>query len=339
MNEVNKKTYLVRRDLESPVRGFVYDEKIDNAYTKHFKYVPEDRRLLSFALDNVSMTSDCYLLYAVAHMGVADKDSISLFLQALSNKYPALNIVYEKTPDAIEGRLRLLAKMGYLFCFRYMKTVVVNGIASDNMISLYTVVAGAYDVVKQRLQKRLNINAAIQYKPIGELIGWASAAYTGACIAISSNHFVDFLERVLRTKQLGAFYFPVELKTVVEEVPYYIAVMSSYLYRDDKIHTETDYAQNCAFKINAIKNYLSCRTQKGVAIVVVTVADNDDLMEISSLIYKSEILKPYLEQIYFTGEGVLKERAGNAAECFLQMRIDYEEEIGYRFEYTPPVFL
>lgn len=337
--ELEKRSYMLRRDLESRKRGFVYDNNVEQTYTKHYKYTSTDQRLLSFALDNTCMNSDVYILYAIAHMGVADKEGISMFLKALASHYPALNIVYEKTKDALESRLYTLVKIGYLFSYRYTIKSVINGVEAENVISLYTLIESGYDVVKQRLQKRLTVNTAIQYKTMNELIGWASAAYVGSCIAKSSRGFVNYLERVLRTKQLGSFYFPMELKTQVGENAYYVAIMSSYLYHNVMTQTRNDYEEFCAFKINALKNYLYCRTQKGTAITVVAVADNDDLMEISSLIYNTGLLNSYLDQIYFTGEGILKERDGDASHAFLRMRLDYEEDIGYRFEYSEPIFL
>lgn len=337
-NTLEKETYLVRSALESPSKHFVYEKSIDENYRKFFKYVTQDQQLLAFAMDNCCMTSDCYILYAIAHLGVADKESISLFLEALATKYPELNVVYKKARDGIKDRLRALANMGFIFRYQYDVNVKQGAAMVEDTVGLFTLVDTGYDIVKQRLQKRLVVNSAIQYKPMSELIGWAAAAYVGASIASASTGFVDYLERVLRTKQLGAVYMPAEVKTCVDGVNYYTAVVSSYLYRNEMAQTENDFAEYCAFKINTIKNYICCRTTKGVPVVVVTVADNADLMEITSLIYKTGILNPYLEQVYFTGEGIVKER-NNMKHSFLRMVIDTNEEMGYKLIYSAAPFI
>ncbi len=337
-NTLEKETYLVRSALESPSRHFVYEKCIDVGYRKFFKYIPQDQQLLAFAMDNCCMTSDCYILYAIAHLGVADKESISLFLEALSTKYPELNLVYKKARDGIIDRLRVLANMGYIFRFQYDVKIKQGNAMVEDTVGLFTLVDNGYDIVKQRLQKRLVVNSAIQYKPMSELIGWAAAAYVGASIASACDGFVDYLERVLRTKQLGAVYMPAEIKTCVKGVNYYISVVSSYLYRNEIAQTEHDFEEYCAFKINTIKNYICCRTTKGIPVVVVTVADNADLMEITSLIYSTGILSPYLEQVYFTGEGILKERS-SVKNAFLRMVIDPNEELGYKLVYNAAPFI
>jgi len=341
VNELDKITYLLRRDMDSGNKSFVYNADVETVYEKYYRYVTADQRLLSFALDYACMVSDCYIMYAIAHMGVADKKSILLFLETIASKYPKLNIKYRGEKGEFEQRLRALCRYGFLFRFLYtVDGKKENGEFGENAICLYTLVESGYEVVNQRLQKRVAKNGAIQFKPMSELIGWASAAYVGACIARSSGkHFVDFLDRVLRTKQLGAVYLPVELKTNVDGAVYYIAVVSSYLQHNEISQTEEDYAEYCAFKINTIKNYLYCRTTKGTSIVVVTVENNADLMDISSLIYSTGILTPYLDRVYFTGEGILKQRGDDASKAFLRMYLDEKEEIGYGFEYAVPVFI
>lgn len=337
--EMEKKSYLLRSALESPARKFICDSAVLNSVEKRYHYVSEDRRLLAFANDTACMNSDCFILYAVAHMGVADKQSISDFLKALSMKNPALSIVYEKTRDSLESRLRTLFKLGFLFCYSYKVTNEVNGKTEENTISLYTLGESGRDVARQRLQRPIAYNGAIQYKQLSEIVGWASASRVGSSIAANSSWFVDYLDRVLRTKQIGTYYFPMEMKFRKDDVAYYVAVIESYLGFDDKIHTKESYAERCVSKINAIKNYLHCRTTKGVSVVVVAVEDNADLMELSNLIYRSEILNPYLDRVLFTGEMVADSYDNESKRWFLQMCLDSSEDMGYRFECVEAAFL
>lgn len=337
--EIQKISYITESMLNSNKRVLVCNDDIVLHHRKVFTYVRDDERLISFAQDRTAMYSDCYILYAIAFMGVATKESISLFLQALSRKYPELAIICQKTKDSMEGRLHNLANLGYVFMYRYtIQAMGDTGEIKEQAVSLYTVVDAAFDIVRQRLQKRLSINMAIQYKPLDELIGWASAAYVGACIAQSAG-FTGYLERVLRTKMLGSTYLPFELKNVVEGTSYYIAVINSFLQQNKLTQTDTDYLDYCAFKLNTIKNYLAVRTTKGVAIVCVALRDKEDLAQIGRLIYQAEILRPYLEQIFFTGEGIIRERGGDATRAFLRLVIDDYTQEGYHFEYVNPIFM
>lgn len=336
MDNVKLSNALIRA-LESQKRVLLCNDEILFRYKKIFKYVREDERLISYSQDRTAMYSDCYILYAIAVMGVCTKDSISLFLRALAVKYPELAIVYEKSKDSMEGRLHNLTNLGYVFEYRY--EIEAKGDCGDvkmQAVTLYTIVDAGFHIVRQRLQKKVAINTAIQYKPFEELVGWAAAAYVGASIA-QSDGFTDYLERVLRTREVGSVFLPVEVKNVVNGIAYYIAVISSFLKKNSLIQTDNDYIEFCSFKLNVIKNYLAMRTQKGVAVVCIAVRDVDDLYEIGRLINKVPSLGQYIGQIFFTGEGIIKECGGNAK--FLRLIADGNEEKGYRFEYIKPTFM
>lgn len=335
--ELAKETYTKRVQLDNKACRFVYNEEIEMTYARYFNYTDPDTKLLSLAKDEAGIISDCYILYAIAHLGVCDKNTISMFLEALQKIEPSLNIISGKNEYGIGERLRLLEKRGYIFKLKY--NVDNHGIDvpdSTDMVSFFTTTESGYELVKQRLQKRLTINKLIQAKPINELIGWAAAAMVGAYIACHSR-FEDYLERVLRTKQLGSVYLPCELKVNAYGEKYYIALVSAFLYRNKHSQTENDFNEYCAYKLNVMKNYLACRTQKGQAVVVCAVADNADLNKMVGLIYQTDILGPYLEQIYFTGEGIIKSFE-NPIDCFLQMRLTDTEE-GYEIMSAKPAFL
>lgn len=337
--EIDRLSSDITQSLESNRRVLLCNDDIIVSHKKIFKYVRDDERLISFSQDKTAMYSDCYILYAIAFMGVCTKDSISLFLRALAVKYPELAIVYEKSKDSMEGRLHNLTNLGYVFEYRYtIDAAGDQGDVKSQAVTLYTIVDAGFHIVRQRLQKKLSINTAIQYKPLDELISWASAAYVGANIA-QSKGFVDYLERVLRTKQLGSVYLPFEVKTVVDNTAYYIAVISSFLQKNVLIQTDSDYMEFCTFKLNVIKNYLATRTQKGIAVVCVAVRDTEDLNEIGKLISKVPSLGQYIGQIFFSGEGPIKEHSGDASKSFLRIVIDSGSEGGYHFEPVKPAFM
>ena len=325
--EMLKKTYLVRKGLDRENRHFVYTDDIEQTYTKVFNYVSADVKMLDFAREEIGMISDCYILYAVAHLGVAEVDTIMCFLKALCKKYPDLSIICDDK-NVIRDRLRLLHRKGYLFKHRYNTVNTTKGEEQKETVSLYSLSEDANNLVKQRLQKRVSMNSLIQMKPIKELIGWSCAGLVGSMIASNSVGFENYLERVLRTKQLGTVYMPCELKIVDGEDSYYIAVVSSYLGINKQYQTDMDYAEWCAFKINTIKNYLNCRTTKGVSYVVVAVEDNADLNEITQMIHNSRFLEEYYERILFTGEGAVRDFLP-VKDAFLSMRKESSSERGY----------
>lgn len=325
--ELLKKTYVVRKGLDSENRHFTYSDGIAASYTKIFNYVSADTKMLDYARDEVGTISDCYILYAIAHLGVAEVDSIMIFLRALSKKYPDLAVVCEDKNE-VRDRLRLLHRKGYLFKHRYETSVTYNGESIKEMVTFYSLGEDANNMVKQRLQKRVSINSMIQMKPLRELIGWNCAGLVGSAIANGCTGFVNYLERVLRTKQIGAVYFPCELKVVNNSNSYYIAVMPAYMGMDKMYQTELDYAEWCAFKLNMIKNYLYCRTTKGVSYVVVAVEDNADLNDITQKIHNTGYLEEYYDRILFTGEGVVKDYLP-IDSAFLRIHRNSSSEKGY----------
>ena len=326
--------------LDSEERVFLCDDDIARTYKKIFRYVKDDERLIHFSSDNVAMFSDCYILYAIAFMGIASKDSIEMFLRALATKYPELAIVYNKTKNEMEGRLHTLVNMGFIFQYRYsVEAIGDTGEKKSQAVSLFTVIDSAFHIVRQRLQKvDLRINEGFKYKPIDELIGWAATAYVGSCIA-QSPYFVCYLEKVISTKQVGTAYLPFELKTSVDGTLYYTAVFNSFLYHNKLIQTPSDYAAFCADKLNVVKNYLTVRTKKGISIACIVVRDYADLEEISRLISKVPALCEYLERIYFTGEGIVRGMKGDVSKSFLKIVVDADSEMGYRYECVKPVFM
>jgi len=336
--ELLKRTVLVRTALGSNNRHYVYKPSVDEGYIKKFNYVQHDIKVLQFANDEMGLISDCFILYALAHLGIADKESISLFIRALSKKNPDLSLAAHDNMEAMDTRIRAMMKCGLLFNIRYEALVEYpdRGVATD-IVSLFTLNDDAYNIMKQKTQRRISVNSWIAAKSMNELIGWAAAGYIGVHIA-QNDAFVDYLDRVLRTKMLGSVYLPCELLTCIGDDRFYVAIISAYLFRDKRMQTKRDYQDICAFKLNTIKNYLSVRTTKGMAILVIAVSDNTDLMEITQMIVRNQFLNDYLSYIYFTGEGAFRS-SGNIRNCFLQVILDSKSDKGYEIVSADPIFM
>lgn len=336
-NELMKKTYELRERLDSEERHYVFNDEMKMTFEKRFEVVSSDMKLMALATDHVGMVSDCYILYAIGHLGLADKESILEFLKALARKYNDLHVVASDKAILLE-RIRALHNVGFVYKMRYHLQRNKDGKVERETITFYSLSEDGYGLVNQCLQKRMTINKFIQNKPLQEKVGWLCAAYVGSRIA-NTNSFVDYLDRRFKTTMLGSVYLPCEVLTKVGENSYYVAVMSSFLAMNESFQTPRDFVDFCAFKINTMRNYLCCRTKKGTPIIVVAVADNADLNEIASYIYNAGTLEEFYDQIYFTGEGPLSVAGKNICDCFLQIYRDSSNERGYNLRYAAPSFL
>lgn len=331
------KARLLRVLLDGPDREYRYIPEMEEIKTRTFKYFEEDYRLRGLALDEVGTISDCFILYAIAHLGVANLENILLFLRAYKTLQPSLMIADPYDLEGYRSRIRRLFRVGYLY-----KTVIdedtarlnrsqradyimetdikvdMEEIDMENAMTYYSVSTFAYNLMRQRFQKKLPMDTLVAEKPLSECMGWLCAGYVGTKIA-TNCHFRGFLDRVLRTKQVGVAYMPCELKCSVGEDKYVVCVTPSYLYYDSRYMTPSDFKDIKAQKLNFIKNYLACRSSKAQAVVVVACQDNKDLEEMAELIYGVEALSPYLEHIYFTGEGILRRK--EVKDSFLQIAL------------------
>ena len=331
-----KKTWVLRTHLDDVAgRRFLITDNIRENHRKRYMKTNESEQLYSFATEYYGMTSDCYILYALCVLGVADMDTIRGFLTALAAKYPELRVSCESKAVIME-RIRKMYKMG-LVC-KVMYDIEAEEGMNSECVSLCIAAPYANELVRQALSLVIPVNKGIELKRIDELAGWASGARIGVEIANNCN-FVDYLHRYLRTKQIGTFYFPCELLVNADDVNYYIAVMVSYLRMDKEVQTPRMYAEMCAHRVNMIKNYLNCRTTKGVPIVVVAVRDNEDLNKITTYIHESNSMTGYYGNIYFTGEGIINHEGVDFKNSFLQMVIDSESEAGYEITHAEPIFV
>ncbi len=166
-------------------------------------------------------------------------------------------------------------------------------------------------VVGQRLQKMIPENQEVFRMPIEFLLAWASATYVVSAIAWNAPKFSRYLDRTLKTKQIVPTWFmPGELKFVdnTSGKKYYVCVTDAFLIHDKSIMTQEDYNENCARKINCIKNYLATKARGNdeEAKVIVVIRDSANLRNFGLLLEKVEYLDEYLEHIYITGEGLVR---------------------------------
>lgn len=320
-----RETYISRVMLDSKDREFICTDLIKESHDKGYNYKDSDVRRLQFTLDALGMTSDCYILYAIAHMGCATKDTIVAFLTAIANKYPDLHIVCGK--ENINECLRFMYGLGLVQKIFY--DVFLGPNKKQERITLYITTEDGVGYVKQHLKKRCTYNIAFYTKHIKDLIGWGCAAFVGSTLAERNSGFVEFSEGVLRTKQMGAMFFPCEWKAKVEETMYYVAFQPAYLEYDKSYMTSLDYEDCCMNAVDIVRNYINCRTKNGIPCVVIVVEDNRDLNAIAANIMANGTMQGMLENIYFTGEGALLGHKEDEKNAFFQIVLDPDEKEGY----------
>lgn len=345
IKDVVKKSVIPRKQLDSDIRHFKFNEECSESWQKEFNYKNQDVKLLRFARDEIGMISDLFLLYAVAILGIADLDTIRSFLSTIKNNDVGGQIMDVSKKDLVKLRIKSLHANGLLFRYRYnVYALNTEGENVVNEITLYTLEPDSQAFMNNKLAKRTVFRDWFAVKPMYELIGWAAAGYVATEVARKAD-FLEFKQGVFKTKAIGTVFNPcilkVNLKTAPDSVTY-IGFFSSFLHHDSKIHLTGDYEDICIRLVSSIKQYFFFRDQKkSIARAVVVCEDNADLVEITSWIHKMENvchLKEDYDRLYFTGEGIVK-NSDDISKCFLQMVEDTTEKRGYSIVSASPDFV
>lgn len=328
--EVMQDVILAKRVLNAACRRYRITENIKNSYVKDYTYVPMDIRLARHANDSYGGISDCYIMYAVAKLGFADIGSIQKFLWALKRTNPNLNIMDVSDRGNLRTRLSSLYRNGFLFKSSYEIPDRVKG--GENKCIIYSIDHDSQNFMTQKLGKRVPPNKWIQAKPLEEIIAWAACSHVGTLMAQNRN-FVEFKEGIFRTKAIGTVMLNNELK-MENSAEYYVITIPAFLYYSKERWSEKDFVENILYKINVIYNYINYKTynSKNPRIVIV-VEDIEDMEKFKNYIVNTEVLLPYLEIIFFTGEEYLK---SNPTEMLQLKKMDREN---YGFVTVAPDFL
>jgi hypothetical protein len=309
--------------LDAKGRNYAYSDAIEESFEKKYKYMSPDQQLLEFVMDKVAMTSDCYVLYAVAYFGAASKEMIIDFLKMKARTSPALLITKRDDVDEhISTRLRVLCDRGYLYSFKYAP--------EDGAVTLYGVTEEAYVVLRQRLDKvTFSYNHGFAHKSVRRILDWAGASYVGARLMQSPK--VQFeLERTFFNKKIKNSFLPFEFRSRdAKGNIYYVAGMNGNWDMDPDTQSEHDYDEWLGVQVELLWCYLTFRSTKGTPVAVVCVRDSATLIKTAGIIAKAEGLRGCLDRIVFTGEGILRSigEEGMLTDAtrdgaFLQMRIE-----------------
>ncbi len=329
MAEVKESNYrdIVVGYLDYPNRHYSCD-LVQETYSKKFFHEVSDTQLARYAQDVIGMNSDCFILYAIAMMGVADLEAIRLFLSALSQKEKTLPIIDTTSIEPLKLRLTLLHNNGFVFRHLYHYSYQDGNKDGEATAALYTLSNSALDFMNARLKKRVMCNSWISAKPISELVGIASCSYVSGMIAERAEHLLEQKQGIVRTKAIGTYIIPSILKMEVEDSPLYLGFMPAFLKKDDSFMSDSDFEDNCFRFINIIRQYFFAYDNKGKdSAMVIVVEDAEDLDIATKFIAKTGALKGEYGRIYFTGEGEFVTSKTDKLPCrFLMMEEDMSEE-------------
>lgn len=335
--ELVAKSLAAKTAINSTNRHYLVSDKVIGTYSKKYKYVDHDIKLLRFANDAIGTMSDAFILYAVAMMGVCDRMSIQNFLRSLKRLHPDLSISNPDDNDAIRARLRALTDNGFLFRHLYKVDIVSQqtGKLVEEDVLLYTLDKGSQTFMNQKLGFFTKINDFMQAKPIEELIGWAAASYAASMLS-KDYSFAEFNQGIFRCRDLGTVMMPVELSLRIGEHAYYVCHIPAFLYRNKSRQTEKKFQNDCYHKLSLIKNYLAWRAGKEDEPFAVLVAESmQDMERMKNLLVETKELLDFTERIYFTGEGLLK-KTTELKDAYFSM---VKTEKGYELVSSQPVWL
>jgi len=309
--ELAKQALLTKAKLGSSERKFIIQPKDSYIYKKIYHDIDYDTKCLLYACDNIGTNTDAFILYAVSMLEICDKEAITDFLTILKKRNKEFAIPWLDTPDApdiIKRRLKALTDKGFLFKHAYVVPFYDSkrNIESEGNVYLYSITKSSQSFMNQKLVKDVPWCDWVQVKPLVELIGVAAANYVG-CKLANNPTFAEYKRAVFRGRTSGTTFIPNEVKYLKDGEEIYVGCMPGFITRDETIQSEDDATDVAVRKVTTALEYINFRGNSGKTARVVFVAEsNEDLEKLANLIIKTEVLLPYLDSVYFTGEGLVR---------------------------------
>ncbi len=339
-DDTKKIAVRLRQQLSTGTRHFIYSPEARDNNEKTLVYIEPDIKYMRFARDVMGAISDCYILFAVTCLGVADIDAIRMFLYTLKAHNGDLYIMDATNPDNVRARLKNLVGLGFLFKIVYTAdTFDREGKPVRDNVSLYMIEPDGQKFMEQKLGKKTALHKWLVAKPMFELIGWASASYA-ACRVASAGKFIEFKQGVFQTKVSGITFIPPILKMRMRggKDETHVGFFAAYFHHDTSIMTDNDYTDYCLRLFNVIKQYFFFNDQKKrYCRAVIVVEDNADLVELAEWFKKIDLLDNDLDRIFLIGEGILKLNEA-FADKFITLK-KKDTKMGYEFLPASPDFL
>lgn len=327
----------IRLSMDSLYRHFVVNEKILDSYEKYFRHIETDIKLLRFASGSMGTTSDAFILFAIAVMGCASKESITNFLYGYKRLHPNLQIYEPTDSEGLRRRLISFASNGIVFRHNYTVDVVSekSGKATQENTLLYTLEDSMLNFINNKLDTRVRLQKWIAAKPLEELIGWAACSYCASSLCYRPE-LIDFKQGTFSSKACGSVIMPMEVKLNNGTNDTYVAHIPAFLHFNKSRQTETMFEDACVEKILTIRDYLEFRGAKSQDPYVAIVCESStDAEKMRDLIIRTGALLDYTQRLYFTSEGLFRSDA-DASQKYFQMD---SADNNYAFVQANPSFL
>lgn len=330
----------VRESFQAGYRRFRCTDDIRDTYDKNYNSIPRDVKFERFAAGSLGVVSDCYILYAIAILGIADRETIFGFLQAIRKINKELSIPDITDNDTAMKRLANLVHSGFIFIHEYQ----INESKDEDentKVKLFSITPDGLQLMNKKLGKRVIENKWFQAKPFSELVGWSCASFVSVCMA-NQTGFHEFNQGLYRTKDIGTVIMPPVVKTelnVKKEHPVYLCTIPAYLHYDGSYQTHNDYEDMCYHFVNTISQYFYVHDlKKHYCRMIVVVEDDNDLMEAASWINKAENMRVFYPRLFFTAEGAIRS-TGRLAGNFLCMKANDSDPNDFEILPATPDFI
>lgn len=327
----------VKKELNAFGRHFVVNDTVIGSETKKYVWLEEDTKLLRFAAGSLGTLSDAFILYAVAMLGVSDRDSIQNFLKAYSKKNPALSIADPTDMDNLRSRIKDLTRNGFLFRSGYEYEAINkdNGGTCLNEGVVYTIDEGGLRFMCQKLGCKILANQWIAAKPLEELIAWASSSFVITNMSLDKS-FVEFKQGIFKSRELKVTMMTAELITSVDDEEYCIAAIPAFLHQNRTRQTDKDFKRMKKDRIAIVRNYLLNRAaQDKNPYMVIACEDLNDMEKMAANIIDEGSLLEYTSRVFLTGEGAIRTKGRNIADSMFRLAPDDNGNYGLVLSKAP----
>lgn len=335
MDDNYAKVIAIRTYMDEHLSPYTYRD--DMEFEKAYKYVDHEAKSLAYINGEVYQISDSYIVYAISMLGCAEPAVIAKFLTNLKKRHPDLNIPdFDK--DSIKTRLSTLKKYGFLFNISYVDNSEVGTSPEKthgSNHSLFTAGKDATSLMNARLRKQVKPNTWLFAKPNDELLGIAASASIFSEL-MSSPDFVKVENAIFKGKYAGTVHLDDEFISEVDGQKYYVGMISAYLHKNSNYATDEDYEEIINHKLNIINDYLSNRTKKGIAKIILVCESNKDMVRmVNAIINSGAFEQDKLNNIHFTSAGLVSGYGTGSEDWFLHIVLDESAENGFRYELSP----
>ena len=325
-----EKIVAMRNYMKEHPSKFTYIE--GNECNKTYKYKEYEAKSLAIINKDICMTSDCFILYAIAVLRCADFGTILDYLKLIKKRNEEFRLLPEFTVETLRSRLQALKKYGLLFNITYVDpTANVDNSQTDSIVSLYTVAKDAVGIMNSVLRRQIKPDTWLEQKPLDELIGIAAASAVLVKLA-QRDTFQSTEQTIFKGRFSGVTWLDGEFISTCNSQLYYNGIFSVYLHRHQEFCSKRDYNRIIEQKLNVIRDYLNNRTTKGIPTALLVCESNDDMVRIAKAIIKSGAFDTeHLENIHFTSYSLIDGYGFSPRDWFLNVIEDSDKENGFSF--------